>query len=419
MAPLSTPEKPFEKILIVGAGPAGLILALLLSQHGIPSTVLEAWEGLDTRLRATQYGVPATRVFRRAGFLDDVRAASIPSFPRITWRRTADHAEIGHLDMSCIAGHPDRMTIMPLGDMIQIIYRHCVERGKGLIDVRFGHRVVGVGQNGGRAWADVEVGDAREKQRFGADYLVGCDGGTSVVRKSLFGRDWPGQTFDCQYMVQNVWYDGFARHGWDGGNYMVDPDSWGLVAKRAKGEKGNMWRVTLGDKSGFTEDEYLKRREGHLKRLLPGHPDPDQYTIDGTNLYKIHNRCVDSMRVGRVLLAADAAHVCNPMGGYGCMTAVLDVDGLADCLIGLYEGKAGEEILDTYAEVRRTIFLKYVDRRSIKNLNRVSQADAWTVQDTDPFFEMIRGYENDAEKRKAFLLKVQSIEHDFKQHYTK
>ncbi|CAJ2512486.1 Uu.00g055010.m01.CDS01 [Anthostomella pinea] len=411
----ATPKRPYEKIIIVGAGPAGLILALLLSHHNIPSLVLEAWPGLDTRLRATQYGVPATRVFARAGILAEIREASIPSFPRITWRRVADHAELAHLDMSCIADHPDRMTIMPLGEMIKIIYRHCVEESRGLVEVRFGHRVVGVGQDGGKAWVDIEVGEVRERRKIEADYVVGCDGGTSTVRKSLFGRDWPGQTFDCQFIVQNIWYDGFEKYGWDGGNYMVDPGSWGLVAKRGK---GGMWRVTMGDKPGYTEDEYLKRREAHIKRMLPGHPDPGDYRIGDTNMYKIHNRCVESMRVGRVLLAADAAHICNPMGGYGCMTAVVDVDGLADCLVGLYEGKAGEEILDTYARVRRDIFLKYVDQRSIKNLNRVAKSDPWTVRDTDPFFELVRGYEHDVEKRKAFLLKVQSIEYDFKQHYT-
>jgi hypothetical protein len=92
------------------------------------------------------------------------------------------------------------------------------------------------------------------------------------------------------------------------------------------------------------------------------------------------------------------------MGGYGCMTAVLDVGGLADCFIGLYEGKIGEEILDTYAEVRREKFLKYVDARSIKNLNRVAKSDPWTVLETDKFFSILRDLEGDEEGTKKFLL---------------
>src|SRR6202020_2649893 len=120
---------------------------LLLSQQNIPSVVLEAYPYLDTRLRATQYGVPATRVFRRAGILDDIRAASIATFPTICWRRVSDGQKLTSIDMSCIKDHPDRMTILQLAEIIEIMYRHCIEKGKGLIEVKFDHRVVEVGQD--------------------------------------------------------------------------------------------------------------------------------------------------------------------------------------------------------------------------------------------------------------------------------
>ncbi|KAK5165763.1 uncharacterized protein LTR77_008686 [Saxophila tyrrhenica] len=107
------------------------------------------------------------------------------------------------------------------------------------------------------------------------------------------------------------------------------------------------------------------------------------------------------------------------MGGYGCMTACLDVGGLADCFIGYHDGNAGEEILETYAKVRRDIFLKYVDARSIKNLNRVWKTDPWTVAETDKFFGIIKELNKDKAALKEFLLKMSSIEYDFTQHYDK
>jgi 2-polyprenyl-6-methoxyphenol hydroxylase-like FAD-dependent oxidoreductase len=110
------------------------------------------------------------------------------------------------------------------------------------------------------------------------------------------------------------------------------------------------------------------------------------------------------MRSGRILLAADAAHVCNPFGGYGCMSGVLDVGGLADCLIGIYDGRAGDEILDLYAEIRREKFLKYVDARSIKNMNRIANSDPNTVLDTDKFLGILKDLEGDEVGTKAFLL---------------
>ena len=196
---------------------------------------------------------------------------------------------------------------------------------------------------------------------------------------------------------------------------MVEHDHWGLIALRGH---GGLWRVTYGDPVvGLTDEEYLARRPWHFKAILPGHPDPDQYRIEQTNIYNIHNRCVDTFKVGRILLAADAAHVCNPMGGYGCMTACLDVGGLADCFIGYHQGKAGEEILEIYAQVRRDIFLKYVDARSVKNLNRVWKTDPWTVLETDKFFQILKELNQDREALKAFLLKYSSIEYDFTQHY--
>ncbi|KAJ9418030.1 hypothetical protein QL093DRAFT_2041214 [Fusarium oxysporum] len=404
-------------IIIVGAGPSGLLLALLLAQKNIPSVVLESWPHLDTRLRATQYGVPATRVFRRAGILDSIRKASIAKFPSICWRRVSDHEKLISLDLSLVEDDPDRMTILPLGEIIQILYQHCVEKGQGLIDVKFNHEVTNVGQDDKSAYVDVNIKDEgkKEKVRLTADYIVGCDGASSAVRRSLFGRDWPGHTLPYRFVVQNVYYDGFQKHNWDGGNYMVDNDHWGLIARRGK---GGLWRVTYGDPvGGLTDEEYLARRPAHMKAMLPGHPDPDQYRIEQTNLYNIHNRCVESFKVGRIILAGDAAHVCNPMGGYGCMTAVLDVGGLADCFIGYYHGLADEDILDKYAKVRRDIFVKYVDPRSIKNLNRVATSDPQTVLETDKFFGILKDLQKDKRDMKAFLLKVSSIEYDFTKHY--
>ena len=86
------------------------------------------------------------------------------------------------------------------------------------------------------------------------------------------------------------------------------------------------------------------------------------------------------------------------------MTAVLDVGGLADCFIGYYHGLADEDILDKYAEVRRDIFVKYVDPRSIKNLNRVATSDPHTVLETDRFFGILKDLQQDKNDMRAFLL---------------
>ena len=168
----------------------------------------------------------------------------------------ADGEKLISIDMSVMEDEEDRMTVMQLGEIIQIMYRHCVERFSDLIDIRFNHKVIGTGQDEarGKAWIDVEIGkdeEERRNERLEADYVVGCDGSSSAVRKSLFGKEWPGQTFDCRFIVQNIYYDGFEKHGWDGGNYMIDPEHWGLIARRGHGGMWvSFWQTTPTGTSG-------------------------------------------------------------------------------------------------------------------------------------------------------------------------
>jgi 2-polyprenyl-6-methoxyphenol hydroxylase-like FAD-dependent oxidoreductase len=448
--------------------------------------ILESYPSLDHRLRATQYGVPATRVFAQVpGLLPRIRAASIESFPHICWRRTRaerseprskangassdaaagngdgeskdeassgartgkDHEVLVTVDLSVIKDHEERMVILPLNKLTEIMYGMLMERkaaGQADVEILFEHEVLGVGQQSdgnqdgkdGKAWVDVRVkGDGSRKehargtggevehhtkveektQRFEADYIIGCDGSRSAVRKSLFGHNWPGITFDCHLSVQNVFYPGFETHNWTGGNYLIDPEYWGLIANRGK---GGLWRVTYGDNAvGLTDAEYELRREKAFEVMLPGHPKPGEYKVEQTDHFRMHNRCVDRMRVGRVLLVGDAAHVNNPWGGYGCMSAVLDAGGLAQCLRGLFEGRAGEEILERYAVVRREKFLRFVDERSRKNYERVRNDDPAKVVREEKLMGILRGLQGNPEGTKEFLLKGSSIEYDFTQHY--
>lgn len=77
--------------------------------------------------------------------------------------------------------------------------------------------------------------------------------------------------------------------------------------------RDGLWRVTYGESAGLTKEELRKRLPGKFKTCLPGHPDPDQYEVVNFSPYKIHQRLAKRMRVGRFLLAADAAHLCNPL----------------------------------------------------------------------------------------------------------
>jgi len=81
----------------------------------------------------------------------------------------------------------------------------------------------------------------------------------------------------------------------------------------AKISKEGLWRISYGEKAGLTDDQLRERQPWKFKEMLPGHPDPDNYKIINFSPYKIHQRLAKSLRAGRFLLAADAAHLCNPL----------------------------------------------------------------------------------------------------------
>lgn len=197
---------PLERIIIVGAGPAGLLLALMLAREGIRSTVLEAWSHVDQRLRATQYGTPATRVLRKAGVLDDIREQGYRNFPSICWRKSATGEVVAKIDLGITTDSEDRITVIPLAKMLEIILQHVKRLPEGMIDLKFNHRVTDLGQDESKAWVDCELPEEGGKRvRYEGDYIVGCDGGKSTVRKWMFGEHaWPGVTHDHELFACNV-----------------------------------------------------------------------------------------------------------------------------------------------------------------------------------------------------------------------
>ena len=138
----------------------------------------------------------------------------------------------------------------------------------------------------------------------------------------------------------------------------------------------------------MTFQEILDNQPAQFERILPGHPRPDEYTITDTSPYKLHQRCAEKFRVGRICLAGDAAHLCNPWGGLGLTGGFADVMGLADCLEGYATGQADENILDKYDEVRRAVFHDYIDPSSTANYLRISALGTEDAIGKDPFIAM-------------------------------
>lgn len=181
--------------------------------------------------------------------------------------------------------------------------------------------------------------------------------------------------------------------------------------------KDNMYRITYGETPGLTREEYIARQPMKFQQMLPGHPKPDEYKIVNISPYKMHQRCAPKFRVGRILLAADAAHLCNPWGGLGITGGFVDVGGLFDCLVGIWENKAGEDILELYSEKRIEKWQTVINPISQENFRRVSDKDPRTRFERDEFMQLLKKGETDDVLLKDLLLGFMEVRYDFTQHY--
>ncbi|KAK1753707.1 para-nitrophenol 4-monooxygenase [Echria macrotheca] len=407
-------DRPFKKIIIVGAGPSGLLLALLLAKHGIPTLVVEAASHLDQQPRAAHYGTPAIPEFERAGIVDEIRARGL-ILDTMCWRDPDTHERIAGFDASNVLadvdGHDLRTHCLVLQDLDQIM----LDRFTGMYngEVLWEHRVVGVGQDEKGAWVEVETA-AGERKKIEGDYVVGCDGANSAVRKSLFGEEFPGFTWDRQIIATNTYYDFREKFGWDDANFIINPEHFFMAARITH---DGLYRITYGEVPNLSREEYAARQPAIFERILPGHPSPSDYQLVTLSPYKMHQRCAPAFRIGRVLLAADAAHLCNPWGGLGITGGFVDVGGLYDCLAGIWDGRVDESILDLYSEKRIEKWKTVIDPISQENFRRVHDADPKTRFERDEFMQMLKRGETDQPFLKELLLGFMAVRYDFTQHY--
>ncbi len=178
-----------------------------------------------------------------------------------------------------------------------------------------------------------------------------------------------------------------------------------------------LWRVSYGEDTKLTPEEVVAHQPAKFERMLPGNPKPADYRLLNAGPYRIHQRCAPAFRVGRVLLAADAAHLCNPFGGLGLTGGLVDVGGLAECLEGIARGVADDAILDLYNSVRKAKWEEVINPVSSDNFRRVSATDPDKALTDDSFLMLVESARGDEKVRKELDQGVYAICHDFKQYW--
>jgi 3-(3-hydroxy-phenyl)propionate hydroxylase len=329
-------------VIVVGAGPVGLVAALGLVRNGIRVTLLDAAPAPIEAPRAAAYQYVVLEVLHDVGILADVEDAGI-RVTRNNFRLLAT-GETYASDLSKLEGlvpFPYNVNLGQ-GQLSQIALRHL--RSFEAATIRFGAEVAAVDQAHDSATVVLSSGE-----RLQADWVVGADGGRSTTRKSI-GSDFPGFTWQDRFVATNIRYD-FAAHGFGSANMVMDADFGCIVAELGNG----LWRVTFNESDELPEVTIPDRVTTFMNAFLPG---PKEFELAAFSPYRMHQRAAETFRAGRVLLAGDAAHVTNPTGALGLTTGLLDVEVLVPALVAVIEGRADPDVLDAYSDVRRRSFLE-------------------------------------------------------------
>lgn len=333
-------------VLVSGAGPVGLLTALGLARAGVRVTLLDAAATINDSPRAAIYYPVVQDVLERYGLLADALELGYQSTEfqfRVPSKGTA--IKISTTILDGLVAHPSNLH---LGQhtLAEVVLRHL--RRFPHAEVRWDTSVVGVAQDKDGVTVRVETADGQRDLR--GEWLVGADGARSTVRK-LLDLPFEGHTWPDRFVATNVRFD-FDKYGYAPINQVSDPVDWAVVARLGR---DNLWRCTFGEDAALSEQDVLQRIPERYASILPS---LEQYEIVSARPYRVHERCAPKFRVGRVLLAGDAAHVCNPCGGLGLTTGLLDAVMAADALYAVIAGEGGEELLDYYSQERRRVFLE-------------------------------------------------------------
>jgi 3-(3-hydroxy-phenyl)propionate hydroxylase len=352
-------------VLIAGAGPVGLVSALTLATAGISVTVFERHTKPQEDLRASTFHPPTLDLLARFGITKELVAQGLVA--RYTQQRDRQEGLIAEFDMSLLEGetqHPFRLQCEQWKLNTSLLDRLALLPHVNII---LGAELQSVTQDANSVTANVKIGG--DIKVFTGDYLIGADGASSAVRQSL-GIEFEGFTYPERFLSVSTDFE-YADHlpKLSYVNYVSDPEEWCVLLRVP-----TLWRVLFPTRLEETDEEVMTDAsiQTRLQNLLP--KDTPYNTVHRT-LYKVHQRVAKEFRRGRVVLAGDAAHINNPIGGMGMNGGVQDAFNLSDKLVDILISGASPELLDRYERQRRSVAIEYINANTARNKKNIEERD--------------------------------------------
>ena len=330
-------------VLVVGAGPTGLMLANQLGRRGVRVTIIDRHSGPARESRAMAVHARTLEIYSKLGLVERALELGTPGYGANMWAGGRLKARIPLKDMGKDMSPFPYVLMLGQDDNERIMGEHLRRWG---LSVQWNTELVALDQQADHVTATVKDLDGRTRT-ITAAYVAGCDGSRSAVR-TLCGIAFPGAPYEHAFFVADTEATGPMVANelnvflWRSGFHLYFP---------MKGT--NRWRVI-----GILPNELAGRDGVAFEDLVPA-----LLQVGGTGLsftachwfstYRIHHRCTERFRDRRCFLLGDAAHIHSPMGGQGMNTGLQDAYNLAWKLALVITNRAGEGLLDTYEAERR------------------------------------------------------------------
>jgi 3-(3-hydroxy-phenyl)propionate hydroxylase len=390
-----------QRILISGGGPVGLLCAWLLGRRGLPVVVYDDNSELQPDPRAATTHPATLDLLEDGGLADDMARVGLVAPIFQFWDRPSGQlvAEFDHAVLKDDTHHPFVVQCEQFKTAKLLLERL---RGLSNVEVKFSHEVIDVSQNADSVSIEVRGPDGVE--RHTGAYLIGADGGRSIVRKQC-GIAFDGFTWPERFIVFTTPYDFETNRGYCPRSYFADPGSWCNCFKVSADGPPGLWRTVFPTDPSQPEAD-LTRDDAVQALMQKFFPSAQPYVVVHRNLYVTHQRVAATFRLGRVLLAGDAAHVNNPIGGMGLNGGIQDAANLCEKLAKVLLDGAPERLLDLYNLQRRTVAIEFVQEQSIANKKRLEASDPEVRRRN---LDELRQMAADRERARAFLLRTAMI----------
>lgn len=384
------------QVVVAGAGPVGSVAAAYLARKGIDVILCEQGADAAQDLRASTFHPPTLEMLDELDVTDKLIEMGLKA-PVYHWRdrRSGETLALDLTEIADATKYPFRVQCEQY-HLARMLSDRLSE--DGLADVRFGRRVIYFEQDADGVDVYLEHPMGIEKVR--ADYLIGADGANSLVRKWL-GIEFDGFTYPERFLtLSTAWPIEQAMPNLAYVNYVSDPEEW-LVLLRVP----TLWRVLV---PAHEESEEYLLSDAKKNAVFDGiMGDGASVETPHRTIYRVHQRVAKKFAAGRVLLVGDAAHLNNPLGGFGMNSGIHDAFNLCGKLVEILGGRGGSELLDLYDRQRRTVTFDFTQAQTMANMElmRGGQGEAHERRR-----DAMRALEQDAEKRRTYLLRQAMIE---------